>query len=88
MPIPFQTSLEEEFRASPPRTTAEVCRHYDNFNFAEFCGPIDDGLDNIPTKHRPQFATLMTHNFQHFCPASFFTARSMTLATCTRLNLR
>jgi len=47
-------------------------RHYDNFT--EFRRAIDDCLDNIPTKHRPQLATLMTHNFQRFNPASFLTA--------------
>ena len=47
-------------------------RHYDNFT--EFRRAIDGGLDNIPTKHRPQLATLMTHNFQHFNTASFLTA--------------
>jgi transposase len=47
-------------------------RHYDNFT--EFRRAIDGCLDNIPTKHRPQLATLMTHNFQHFNTASFLTA--------------
>jgi transposase len=47
-------------------------RHYDNFT--EYCRAIDGCLDNIPTKHRPRLATLMTHNFQHFNPASFLTA--------------
>lgn len=47
-------------------------RHYDNFT--EFQRAIDGSLDNIPTKHRPQLATLMTHNFQLFNPASFLTA--------------
>lgn len=47
-------------------------RHYDNFT--EFRRAIDDCLDNIPTKHRPQLTTLMTHNFQQFNPASFLTA--------------
>ena len=47
-------------------------RHYDNFT--ELRRAIDDCLDNIPTKHRPQLDTLMTHNFQRFNPASFLTA--------------
>ncbi len=47
-------------------------RHYENFT--EFRRAIDGCLDNIPTKHRPQLATLMTHNFQHFSPVSFLTA--------------
>lgn len=47
-------------------------RHYNNFT--DFCHAIDDCLDNIPIKHRPQLATLMTHNFQRFNPASFLTA--------------
>lgn len=44
-------------------------RHYRNFS--DFCGAIDGCLDQIPTKHRPQLATLMTHNFQRFTPDSF-----------------
>lgn len=47
-------------------------RHYDNFT--EFCNAIDGCLDRIPTDHRPQLATLMTHKFQQFDPASFLTA--------------
>lgn len=47
-------------------------RHY--ANFTEFCRAIDGSLDRIPTTHRTQLATLMTHNFQHFSPASFLTA--------------
>lgn len=47
-------------------------RHYNNFT--EFRNAIDGCLDNIPTKHRPQLATLMTHNFQQFNPASVLTA--------------
>ena len=47
-------------------------RHYDNFT--EFRRAIDGCLGNIPTKHRPQLATLMPHNFQRFNPASFLTA--------------
>lgn len=47
-------------------------RHY--HNFSEFCGAIDGCLDNVPTKHRTQLATLMTHNFQRFDAASFLTA--------------
>ena len=34
----------------------------------------DAGLDNLPTTHRPQLATLMTHYFQHFNSASFLIA--------------
>ena len=47
--------------------------HHDN-NFTDFCGAIDGCLDNIPTQHRPQLATLMTRNFQTFNTASFLTA--------------
>ncbi len=47
-------------------------RHYDDFT--KFCHAIDTCLDNIPTKLRSQLATLMTHNFQRFNPASFLTA--------------
>lgn len=47
-------------------------RHYNNFT--DFCRAIDGCLDHIPTKHRPRLATLMTHNFQTFDPASFLTA--------------
>jgi transposase len=47
-------------------------RHYNNFS--EFCRAIDGCLDNIPTQHRAPLATLMTHNFQRFDPASFLTA--------------
>ena len=47
-------------------------RHY--VNFTEFRRAIDGCLDNIPTKHRPHLATLMTHKFQHFNPALFLTA--------------
>ena len=52
-------------------------RRYDNFT--EFRRAIDDCLDNIPTKHRPQLDTLMTHNFQRFNPASFLTAQKTIL---------
>lgn len=37
-------------------------RHY--ANFTEFRRAINGCLDNIPTKHRPHLATLMTHNFK------------------------
>jgi transposase len=47
-------------------------RHYKNFT--DFCHAIDSCLDHIPTQHRPRLATLMTHNFQTFIPASFLTA--------------
>jgi len=47
-------------------------RHYNTF--AEFCQAIDGCLENIPTKHRSRLATLMTHNFQRFNPASFLAA--------------
>jgi transposase len=47
-------------------------RHYKDFT--EFRHAIDGCLDNIPTKHRTPLATLMTHNFQRFNPASFLTA--------------
>ena len=47
-------------------------RHYNNFS--EFCGAIDGCLDNVPTKHRTQLDTLMTHNFQRFDTASFLAA--------------
>ena len=43
-------------------------------NFTDFCRAIDGCLDHIPTKHCPRLATLMTHNFQTFNPASFLTA--------------
>ena len=52
-------------------------RRYDNFT--EFCRAIDGCLDNIPTKHRPQLDTLMTHNSQRFNPASFLTAQKTIL---------
>lgn len=47
-------------------------RHYPNFT--EFCRAIDTSLDQIPNQHREPLATLMTHNFQHFNPASFLAA--------------
>ncbi len=47
-------------------------RHFNNFT--EFCRVSDGCLDNIPTKHRPQLASLMTHIFQRFKPASSLTA--------------
>ena len=42
--------------------------------FAEFCKAIDGCMENIPTKHRSRLASLMTHNFQRFNPASFLAA--------------
>jgi len=47
-------------------------RHYNSF--AEFCKAIDGCLEKIPTQHRERVATLMTHNFQQFNPASFLAA--------------
>jgi len=47
-------------------------RHYNSF--AEFSKAIDGCLENIPTKYRSQLASLMTHNFQRFNPASFLAA--------------
>jgi transposase len=47
-------------------------RHY--ATFPEFCAAIDGCLDKIPTEHRPNLASLMTHNFQTFDPASFLAA--------------
>ena len=47
-------------------------RHYTTF--AEFCQAIDGCLEKIPTKHRSRLASLMTHNFQSFDPASFLAA--------------
>ena len=46
---------------------------HDN-TFTDFRRAIDGCLDHIPTKHRPQLATRMTHNFQHFNTASFLAA--------------
>ena len=47
-------------------------RHYQNFT--EFRAAIDGCLDRIPTQHRSRLASLMTHHFQRFNPASFLTA--------------
>ena len=47
-------------------------RHY--ATFAEFCAAIDGRLEKIPTDHRASLASLMTHNFQTFAPASFLAA--------------
>jgi transposase len=47
-------------------------RYYNNF--CEFCRAIDGCLDNIPPQLRVSLATLMTHHFQRFDPASFLTA--------------
>jgi len=35
-------------------------------NFADFRAGIEDCLAQIGTTHRPELATLMTHNFQTF----------------------
>ena len=53
------------------RRNALYGRHYNNFT--DFCRAIDGCLDKIPTQHRSRLATLMTHNFQTFKPASFLT---------------
>lgn len=47
-------------------------RHYETF--AEFRAAIDDCLAKIPTDHQERLASLMTHNFQTFNPASFLAA--------------
>lgn len=47
-------------------------RHYGTF--AEFCAAIDGCLAKIPTDHREQLKSLMTHNFQTFDQASFLAA--------------
>jgi transposase len=47
-------------------------RHY--ATFPEFCAAIDNCLAKIPTDHRESLASLMTHNFQTFNPASFLAA--------------
>jgi len=47
-------------------------RHYNDF--VEFCKAIDGCLANIPTKHSNGLASLMTHNFQRFHPASLLAA--------------
>jgi transposase len=47
-------------------------RHY--ATFTEFRAAIDDCLAKIPTEHRKSLASLMTHNFQTFNPASFLAA--------------
>jgi transposase len=47
-------------------------RHYGTF--LEFCAAIDGCLAKIPTEHREQLNSLMTHNFQTFDPASFLAA--------------
>jgi transposase len=47
-------------------------RHY--ATFLEFRAAIDDCLAKIPTEHRDQLQSLMTHNFQTFAPASFLAA--------------
>jgi transposase len=51
---------------------ALYARHYGTF--AEFKAAIDDCLDNIPTEHRHQLNTLMTHNFQTFENVSLLAA--------------
>jgi transposase len=47
-------------------------KHYGTF--PEFCAAIDGCLAKIPTDHRDQLNSLMTHNFQTFNPASFLAA--------------
>lgn len=47
-------------------------RHYNTF--AEFRGAIDGCLSQIPTKHRKELKSLMTHNFQTFENVSFLAA--------------
>lgn len=47
-------------------------RHYNTF--AEFKAGIDGCLKKIPTEHRKELATLMTHKFQTFENISFLTA--------------
>lgn len=47
-------------------------RHY--ATFLEFRAAIDDCLAKIPTEHRAQLQSLMTHKFQTFNPASFLAA--------------
>jgi transposase len=47
-------------------------RHYNTFS--DFCAAIDDCLNKTATDHRDQLASLMTHNFQTFDPASFLAA--------------
>ncbi len=47
-------------------------KHYNTFD--EFCQAIDGCLEKIPTQHRHRLASLMTHNFQRFNPASFLAA--------------
>jgi transposase len=47
-------------------------KHY--ATFLEFCAAIDGCLAKIPTKHREELKSLMTHNFQKFDPASFLAA--------------
>jgi transposase len=47
-------------------------RHY--ATFAAFRAAIDGCLEKIPTEHRAELTSLMTHNFQTFDPASFLAA--------------
>ena len=47
-------------------------RHYGTFT--EFCAAIDGCLAKVPTEHRENLESLMTHNFQTFDPASFLAA--------------
>jgi transposase len=47
-------------------------RHY--ATFLEFRAAIDGCLAKIPTEHRQELNSLMTHNFQTFNPASFLAA--------------
>jgi transposase len=47
-------------------------RHYNTF--VEFKAAIDGCLSKIPTEHRRELSTLMTHNFQTFDNVSFLAA--------------
>jgi transposase len=47
-------------------------RHYATFD--EFQAAINGCLDKIPTEHRKELKTLMTHNFQTFEKVSFLAA--------------
>lgn len=47
-------------------------RHYATFE--AFCAAIDDCLDKIPTEHRKELKSLMTHKFQTFKDVSMLAA--------------
>ena len=47
-------------------------RHY--ATFAAFCGAIDGCLDKIPTEHRKELKSLMSHKFQTFEDVSLLAA--------------